>query len=180
MAIDQVLASLLRVPVFRGLTPLQVTEIGRRAQRCAFGRGETIIEAGEPGDAAYLVLSGEAGLKTGSGRWAPLEPVEAGSLLGELAMFVDHAYSATVVAQGWVDCLKLERSALHAQMREDADLADRLAQVIRDRLTRLAAELQEIDHLLASVGRRLEGAPHPLLPPPGRGTPAQAGTPALP
>jgi CRP/FNR family cyclic AMP-dependent transcriptional regulator len=166
MAIDQVLASLLRVPVFSGLKPLQITEIGRRAQRCAFGRGETLIEAGSPGDAAYLVLSGEAGLKTGSSRWAPLEPVEPGSLLGELAMFVDHVYSATVVAQGWVDCLKLERSALHAQMREDPDLADRLAQVVHNRLTRVATELNEIDVLLASIGRRLAAEPRALLPPP--------------
>jgi CRP-like cAMP-binding protein len=166
MAIDQVLASLLRVPVFGGLKPLQITEIGRRAQRCAFGRGETIIEAGDPGDAAYLVLSGEAGLRTGPGRWAPLEPVEAGSLLGELAMFVVHAYSATVIARSWVDCLKLERSALHAQMREDPDLAARLAQAIRDRVTRMATELQEVDELLASISRRLEATPQPLLPPP--------------
>jgi CRP-like cAMP-binding protein len=167
MAIDQVLASLLRVPVFGGLKPLQITELGRRAQRCAFGRGEAIIEAGEPGDAAYLVLSGQAALK--SGGWAPLEPVEPGSLLGELAMFVDHTYRATVVAQGWVDCLKLERSELHAQMAEDPDLADRLAQFIRDRLMRTAMELQEIDELLASIGRRLETAPCPVLPPPGQG-----------
>jgi CRP-like cAMP-binding protein len=167
MAIDQVLASLLRVPVLSGLRPLQITEIGRRAQRCAFGGGEVIIEAGAPGDAAYLVLSGEAGLRTGPGRWAPLEPVEPGSLLGELAMFVDHAYSATVVAQGWVDCLKLERSALHAQMREDPDMADRLAQVIRDRLARTAAQLQEIDDLLASIGGRLE-TPLRVLPPPAQ------------
>jgi CRP-like cAMP-binding protein len=95
--------------------------------------------------------------------------VEPGSLLGELAMFVDHAYSATVVAQGWVDCLKLKRSALRAQMSEDPDLADRLAQVIRDRLTRVATELQEVDELLASIGRRLEVTPRPLLPPPGQG-----------
>lgn len=173
MAIDQVLASLLRIPVFSGLKPRQITEIGRRAQRCAFGRGEAIIEAGEPGYAAYLVLSGQAGLKTGPGRWAPLEPVEPGSLLGELAMFVDHVYAATVVAQGWVDCLKLERSVLHGQMCDDPDLADRLAQAIRDRLMRVSMELQEIDDLLASFERRIEAAPRALLPPPGPS--AQAG-----
>jgi CRP-like cAMP-binding protein len=170
MAIDQVLASLLRVPVFSGLSPLQITEIGRRAQRCAFGRGEIIIEAGEPGDAAYLVLTDGAGLRTaGASRWAPLEPVEPGSLLGELAMFVEHAYGVTVVAQGWVDCLKLERSALHDQMREDPDLADRLAQVIHDRVKRLATELQEVDQLLGSIGRGLEAPSRPLLPPPPAG-----------
>jgi CRP-like cAMP-binding protein len=177
MAIDQVLASLLRVPVFSSLTPLQITEIGRRAQRCAFGRGETIIEAGEPGDAAYLVLSTGAGLKTGTGRWAPLEPVESGSLLGELAMFVEHAYGATVVAQGWVDCLKLERSALYTQMREDPDLADRLAQVVRDRLKRLATELREVDDLLASISHRLAAPPRPLLPPPGQAAQLEQGQP---
>src|SRR5690606_38552323 len=131
-------------------------------------RGEAIIEAGEPGDAAYLVLSGEACVKAEAGRWAPLEPVEPGSLLGELAMFVDHAYTTTVVAQGWVDCLKLERSELHAQMRDDPDLADRLAQVIRDRLTRIASSLQEIDALLASVGRRLDAPPRLLAAPPAQ------------
>jgi hypothetical protein len=73
-----------------------------------------------------------------------------------------------------VDCLRLERSALHAQMRQDPDLADRLAQVVRDRLTRLASELHEIDELLASIGRRLEAAPPALMPP--LGPPAQIGT----
>jgi CRP-like cAMP-binding protein len=174
MAIDQVLASLLRVPVFSGLKASQITEIGRRAPRCAFGRGETIIAAGEPGDAAYLVLSGEAGLKTAPSRWAPLQPVEPGSLLGELAMFVDHAYSSTVVAQDWVDCLKLERCALHEQMCEDPDLARRLARAIRDRIDRVASELQEIDELLASIAERLETTPHPMLPPPPRGVLAGA------
>jgi CRP/FNR family cyclic AMP-dependent transcriptional regulator len=173
MAIDQVIASLLRIPVFSGLKPLQITEIGRRAQRCAFARGEIIIEAGAAGDAAYLVLSGDARLKTGPGRWAPQEPIEPGSLLGEFAMFVGHVYAVTVVARDWVDCLKLERRALHAQMHEDPDLADRLAQVVRGRLTRVACELQEIDDLLASIGRRMEAAPRALPPPPGQ--PAQAG-----
>jgi CRP-like cAMP-binding protein len=177
MAIDQVLASLLRVPVFSGLKPLQITEMGRRAQRCAFGRGETIIEAGKAGEAAYLVLSGDAALKTGPGRWAALDPVEPGSLLGELAMFVDHTYSVTVVAQGWVDCLKLERYSLHAQMREDPDMADRLAQVIRDRLTRAASQLREVDELLASISRRLEAPQRALLPPP---TPPAQAVPSLP
>jgi hypothetical protein len=53
-----------------------------------------------------------------------------------------------------VDCLKLERAALHAQMRADPDLAKRLAQVIRRRLTLVATELQAIDELLASVAGR--------------------------
>jgi CRP-like cAMP-binding protein len=154
MATDQAAASLLRIPLFAGLKPPQVTEIARRAGRCVFRRGEAIIRAGKPGDAAYLILSGEAVCRPGSGPRASTDPVMPGSLLGELALFVDHVYGATVVAGDWVDCLRLERAALYAQMRADPDLAKRLAQVIRNRLTLVAAELQAIDQLLASVERR--------------------------
>ena len=164
MAIDTIVASLFRISLFASLTPMQIAEIGRRAPRCAFAGGEAIIRTGEVGDGAYLILSGEAGRETGTR--GSVEPVPAGSLLGEPAMLIEHVYGATVVAQGWVDCLKLERSMLHAQMREDPDLADRVAQVIRDRATRVASELQDIDELLASISRRLATTPRPLLAPP--------------
>ena len=113
MAIDLVLESLYRVPLFAGLTPQQITEIGRGARRRAFRKGEVIAEAGTPGDGAYLILSGDAVCKTGPDARGPTEPVEPGSLVGELAMFVEHDYGTTVVARGWVDCLKLERATLH-------------------------------------------------------------------
>ena len=51
---------LLRVPLFSGLKPLQLTELARHAERVAFRRGSTITEAGAPGDAAYLIVSGDA------------------------------------------------------------------------------------------------------------------------
>jgi CRP-like cAMP-binding protein len=172
MAIDLVVASLLRIPLFAGLKPLQITEIGRRAQRCAFCDGEVITQAGEPGDGAFLILSGTAGRRAAPGDRAALEPVEPGSLLGELALFIDHAYGATIVAQGWVDCLKLERTTLAEQMREDPDIADRLAGVIRGRLSLVAAELQAIDQLLLS-SIDLTGQLPPALPPP-RSVPAAA------
>jgi CRP-like cAMP-binding protein len=163
MAIDEVVASLFRIPLFAGLKPMQIAEIGRRAQRCAFGDGEAIIRTGAAGDGAYLILSGDAGRKT-STRGRP-EPVPPGSLLGELAMLIEHVYGTTVVAEGWVDCLKLERATLRDQMREDPDIAKRIAQVIRSRLTLVAAELQKIDQLLAGSIDRCTQVPR-LLPPP--------------
>jgi CRP-like cAMP-binding protein len=163
MAIDEVVASLFRIPLLAGLKPMQIAEIGRRAQRCAFGDGERIIRTGEVGNGAYLILSGEAARQTGTRGGA--EPVPPGSLLGELAMLIEHVYGATVVAQSWVDCLKLERATLRDQMREDPDIAKRIAQVIRGRLTLVAAELQKIDQLLASSAEHRTQVPR-LLPPP--------------
>ncbi len=174
MAIELVLESLCRMPLFAGLTSQQIAEIGRGAQRRAFRQGEVIAEAGAPGDGAYLILSGEAVCTTSPDTRGHTGPVEPGSLVGELAMLVEHDYGTTVVARGWVDCLKLERATLHEQMRADPDIAERIADVIRDRLTLVAAELQIVDRLLNSSIEQSGEAPPALMPPRSAGMPAVA------
>ncbi|HEX6002142.1 MAG TPA: cyclic nucleotide-binding domain-containing protein [Hyphomicrobiaceae bacterium] len=163
---DEIVSCLMRVPIFGGLQQRQIEEIARRAQRSTFEPGETIIELGEQGKAAYLVLQGETRLHVEPSPLASPEPIEPGSLLGELAMLVDHVYGVTVVAATRVECLKLERSTLCDQMCEEPDMADRLAQVIRERLARVASELQEIDGLLAAAAQIAPAMPLALLPPP--------------
>jgi len=165
MAIDLVLESLCRVPLFAALTPEQIAEIGQGAQRRTFRKGETVAKLGEAGDGAYLILAGEAVSRSGVDACGPTEPVEPGSLVGELAMLVEHRYGTTVVAQGWVDCLKLERATLHEQMRADPDIAERIADTIRGRLTLVAAELEIIDRLLMRSIERSGDVLPALMPP---------------
>jgi CRP-like cAMP-binding protein len=171
MVIDLVLESLHRVPLFAGLTPEQIAEIGRGAQRRAFRRGEAIAEAGALGDGAYLILAGDVICRTGPDGRGPTEPVEPGSLVGELAMLVEYDYGSTVIAQGWVDCLKLERATLLEQMRADPDIADRVADAIRGRITLVAAELQIIDGLLMRSIEHYADAPLGLMALPAGDTP---------
>jgi CRP-like cAMP-binding protein len=165
MAIDLVLESLRRIPLFAGLTSQQIAAIGRGAGRRAFRQGEVIAKAGTPGDGAYLILAGEAVCSTDADGSGAAQLVELGSMVGELAMFVEHNYGTTVVAQGWVDCLKLERAAVHEQMRADPDIAERIAEVIRDRLALVAADLQIIDRLLMSAIEQCGDVPPALMPP---------------
>lgn len=149
MAIDKVVAPLLRVPVFVGLKPLQIIEIAHQAERIKFQRGGIIIEAGKPGDGAYLIVSGDAEVRPELGSLAQPQPVEPGSLVGELAMLVDHVYGATVIARGRMHCLKITRAAMHEQMRTDPTLAEHFVRLINDRLTQVAAEMRNIDRKLA-------------------------------
>src|SRR5262245_9949214 len=137
MAIDKLVAPLLRVPLFVGLKPLQLTEIARQAERISFRPGSPITTAGEPGDGAYLIVAGEAARVSEAGEQA----VEVGSLIGEIAMLTEHHYGATVVARGRVNALKINRSALHEQMRDDPPLAEHFTKLLAERLTRVAAEM---------------------------------------
>ena len=100
------------------------------------------------GDGAYLIVSGDA-VRMPELRSDEPEPIEPGSLIGELAMLIDHVYGATVVAQGRVHCVKILRSALYEQMQADPALADHFSGALVARLTRVALEMRKIDQLLA-------------------------------
>ena len=172
MAFDHIVASLARLPIFAELRPLQIGRIAQQAEHCWFRRGDVITRAGASGEGAYLFLSGDARRGPRTGSPTPAEAIAPGSLVGELAMLVEHIYGATVVADGPVNCLKLARAMLHDQMCADPDIAERLARVIRKRLQLTAAELRGIDRLLMEKSplARL-GARRLLLLPQGMRTP---------
>lgn len=146
---DQLIRQLARVQLFRGLTPLQISRIARRAERVIYNPGTIIIEENAEGDAAVLIVSGLTIRVSGPELESRPEPIAEGSLLGEFAMLVETTYSSTVVAQSPVRALRLTRHELHAQIAEDRDLADRLVQKIAGRLSRMADELRQIDMMLS-------------------------------
>ena len=144
MSVDATIALLRRIPIFTRLSDEQITDIARVADKAKFRSGDCITEAGTSGEAAYLLVSGEVERAAAPGQLLP-----PGSLIGELAMLVDHAYAATIVAKGRVHCLRITRSAMHGLMLTDPSLADQLSQHITERLRRAANGLMRIDRLLA-------------------------------
>jgi signal-transduction protein with cAMP-binding, CBS, and nucleotidyltransferase domain len=152
MAIDRVVAPLLRVPLFAGLKPLQITEIARQAEKLSFRPNQIITKAGQPGDGAFLIVAGLAVCVEDPEPLATPEPVAPGSLVGEMAMLTEHEYGSTIVAQERVLCLKIARVTLHAQMLEDSSLAEHFRERISARLRRVREELRQIDSALAACG----------------------------
>lgn len=150
MSKNRLVAPLLRVPLFAGLRPLQITEIARLAERMKFQHGDVITRTGEPGDGAYLIVAGAADRVVRPGFAGATEPIEPGSLIGEMAMLVEHDYRATVVARDRVLCLKITRAAVQAQMQDDPALARHFERRIRERLSRVSEDLRQIDGILAA------------------------------
>ena len=54
----------------------------------------------------------------------PPQPVEPGSLVGELAMLIDHVYGATVVAEGRVHASRFRAPRCTRRCATDPALAD--------------------------------------------------------
>ncbi len=149
MAIDVLVRPLLPLPIFKGLKPLQITEIARRAERIIYRPGSVIIEEDAIGDAAVLIVSGDAVKVSGFDYSGVPEPIPAGSLVGEMAMLVESMHSSTVVARGTVKALRLQRSEMHAQMELDPSLADHFLTCITGRLKSLSDDLRQADQSLS-------------------------------
>lgn len=162
MAIDDFVKPLLRVGLFQGLKPIQITEIARLADRIVYRPGAEIIREYEQGDAAILVVSGEAVRVRGPELKAPAERVPEGSLVGEMAMLIETQHTSTVVARTAVRALRISRESMRAQMSADPSLAQHFVERISGRLKMLAAELREADRVLA--GDYLSGAPRVPAP----------------
>ena len=151
MALDIVVQSLLKVELFAGLRPLQVAELARRSDRIVYKPGDMIIAEGAMGDAAILIVQGDAVRIAGPALEQPAEPVAAGSLVGEMAMLIEARHSSTIIARGMTRAIRLTRSAVLEQIAADPALADHLSRKLARRLHAMADQLREIDDNLAAI-----------------------------
>lgn len=159
MALDQIVGKLTRQPIFRGLTPAQLREIARRAERVVYNPGSVIIEENRESEGAILLVSGEATRVSGPELKTRLEPIPDGALLCEPGMLVDTHHGSTVVARTQVRALLITREGLHEQMLTDPTIADQLTANLGHRLSQLAVELRRVDDILGGRGQA-------ALPPP--------------
>ncbi len=144
MTAAALLAPLARAALFTGLTPAQKRAIAEMAERIVFADGARIITEGDAGDAAYLIVSGQALRTSGPGLGKGPERLGPGSMIAPMAMLVDTVHGSTVIAEGPVRALAFPRAEMHRLMEEDASIAAHFADRIRDHLAHLAEELRAI------------------------------------
>ncbi len=142
MTLQPIIGSALKVPLFHGLEPEQMSELVQRAERVVYEPGEALIQNGELGDAAILVVTGRATQFNAFSSTHPYDPIGPGSLVGEMAMLVETTHYLSVVADEPVKALKFHRAMIEAFMGEDPRLADHFVSRIASRLNDLAAEMR--------------------------------------
>jgi CRP/FNR family cyclic AMP-dependent transcriptional regulator len=162
-------ALLVNLEVFAGLTDRQLTALLREVERVSFRDGDTIIRDGDVGHAAYIIISGRAEVLPDAERHDTAKPVEPGTLLGEMAMLIEHEYRTTVVARSPVRAAKIPRSSLHRMMLDDTKLTEHFVEKISTRLSRVKQMLQIIDETLLSASEldRITDALEPEMRDPG-------------
>ncbi len=89
-------ASLGDVAFFEGFTPEELTRVAELADEVEAEAGAELMDQGRPGQECYVILDGTANVSIGGEHIATLE---AGSMVGEMALIDHRPRSATVVAE---------------------------------------------------------------------------------
>jgi CRP-like cAMP-binding protein len=142
---DVITTTLKELELFSGLSPLQLTEIARNADRVVFQPGETILTFGEECDAATVIIAGDAVCLRDEADQPTEDVVLPGAILAEMAMVVDIEASATVIAKSRVRAVRIARSAMLAAFEDDPEIAELFLDRITARIRHVADTLKLIE-----------------------------------
>jgi CRP/FNR family transcriptional regulator, cyclic AMP receptor protein len=126
------------VSIFRQLTLAQLTALAASLGAEVFGRGQTIFQQGDRGDALYLIARGQVRIyhPSTTGHELSVAIFREGEFFGELALLDGHPRSASAEAMLPTTALTLGRTAFLATLGAHPAIAAAL-------LAELAARLRD-------------------------------------
>jgi cAMP-dependent protein kinase regulator len=124
---------LAQVGLFAKCTPRERRAVARHAQIVEMPANTDLVVEGEPGDALFVILEGDAVIRKDG---VEVNRVGEGSYFGELAILDGEPRAATVTSTSDVRVAVIGIRMFRTLLREYSDLAEQL-------LVGMAAELRE-------------------------------------
>ena len=142
MSLDQEVELLRRFPMFRKLDLAMLKLLCFSSERLTFEAGQVLFNAGDPGDAAYVLIEGHVEISTAT----PTGPLVVGTLgpmeiVGDIAIFADVPRTATVTAVSRLEALRIAKEQFMGVIRENPDAALELIRILALRLANTTARL---------------------------------------
>jgi CRP/FNR family transcriptional regulator, cyclic AMP receptor protein len=143
---------LRRVPFFAEIEPAKLKLLAFMSERVGYDAGGTLCRQGDPADAAYLIIAGEAEIIL-EGSAGPITVATLGpnDIVGDMAILGDVPRTATVRAKTRLVALRIAKEPFMRMVREFPsmavammqELAGRLA-ATNDQLSATVAELRRV------------------------------------
>ncbi len=155
MSLERDIALLARIPLFSELSTEQLRLLAFSAVRLNLSPGQVLFREGTLAGSGYVVVYGGIELSTGQGgRRQVLAACEQGSLIGELALFIETKRPATATAVISSEVLDIDRKLVTRMLSEYPHVATRLRRILAGRLTSTIAELGRVQELLDTIDTR--------------------------
>lgn len=142
MPVDALL--LANTPFFRSFNDAERAALADVLEVVHLTAGKTVFDVGDPGDAMYVVRSGEAEtfIRDDTGNRIVLETVRAGDFFGEVALLHPGPRTATVLVTKDLEALRMDRPDLERCLQLQPSIALDLLAVVGARLRDTNARLR--------------------------------------
>lgn len=152
MTLHEDVEALRKIPLFAKIEPSKLKLLAFTSEHMEFMEGEPVCRQGEPGDAAYILLEGDADVLVETTGGAPVKVARLGrnDIVGEIAILCDVPRTATVQAVGRVVTLRISKDGFF-------NLVTQFPQVGVEIMHELAARLHDTTQKLTALSAR--GAP---------------------
>lgn len=146
VSVDRIADFLGTVPLFRELERSALRSFADITREHKYGKGTVIVSEGDPGDALYLVRTGEVKvvLVAEDGREVILGVLGVGDHFGELSLIDGRPRSAHVIATSTASLLVLRRADFRRQVEQQPQVAWAL-------LMELSRRLRQADGTIGSL-----------------------------
>jgi CRP/FNR family cyclic AMP-dependent transcriptional regulator len=135
---------LRRIPLFSGIEPSRLKLLAYTSDVITYQPGQVIMRQGDIGDAAYVIIKGDADVTISSGTGSiPVAALHGGDFVGEIAILCDTPRTATVSATTELKALRIRKEPFFELLRQFPELAVEMTRLLAERLTRTTAELVE-------------------------------------
>jgi CRP/FNR family cyclic AMP-dependent transcriptional regulator len=132
--------SLASITVFNGMTDEQRALLVQGSVRLEPRDGATVFMQGEPADSVYAVIGGDGHVRIGAidrnSKALMVEMFGVGEIFGEIGVIDLGVRSASAVAEGRVQLVKIRTAAFTAALSNCPDLGVALVRVMAKRLRR--------------------------------------------
>jgi CRP/FNR family transcriptional regulator, cyclic AMP receptor protein len=154
LAAHPLVESLARIPFFAGLDAAALERVAAGTRSRRFRRGEVIFHVGDPGDALFIIVTGQVKISVPSetGDEAILATLGPGDVFGELALLDGAPRSATATALSAMEAVVLPRDRFRDLVATEPAVRDALLASLAAELRRLTNHVEEL-HFLDITGR---------------------------
>ncbi|HSD34861.1 MAG TPA: cyclic nucleotide-binding domain-containing protein [Alphaproteobacteria bacterium] len=144
MTIDQEVELLRNIPLFAKVDPAKLKLLAFASERAVFAPGETLFHQGDPGDAAYIIMEGEAEVLI-NGPSGPIAVATIGKndFVGEIAILCDVPRTATIRSRTALTTLRITKDLFLRMLMDFPAIAIEVTRVLAQRLEHTTERLRD-------------------------------------
>lgn len=145
MSLNEEVELLRNIPLFSNIEPSKLKLLAFTSERVAYEPGQELFHQGDDGDAAYIIIGGEADIiiETANGPFT-VATFKRNDIVGEIAILCDVPRTATVLVKEKLETLVISKELFYRLVLEFPQIAVEIMRELAQRLERMNAQLREL------------------------------------